>query len=136
MRLTSFRQKIAVCAAVAALGFSALSVSRSVAADKAEDSAIAVIMKKGFKSTKTKPSIVKKAIDGTASKEELNTLLGYCKDLQKQKPPKGEQKDWDEKISTLTKATEALIKGDSGAADSLKAAANCKECHKVHQPDT
>jgi hypothetical protein len=135
MTLTSFRQKMAIFAAVAALGFSAVSVTRSLAADKAEDSAISVVMKKGFKSTKTKPSLVKKAIDGTATKEELNTLLGYVKDLKKQKPPKGEQKSWDEKIAALTTATEATIKGDSGAADSLKAAANCKECHKAHQPD-
>ena len=133
MKQSAFQRKLIVCAAIAALGVSAIGVRMAMAADK--DSDIVVIMKKGFKSTKTKASILKKATDGTATKDELTTLLGYAKDLQKAKPPQGEQKSWDAKTASLVTATEGLIKGDASAAASMKSAANCKECHKLHKPD-
>jgi hypothetical protein len=135
MKQTFFQRKLILCAAVAALGFSALGVKIALAADAEKDSDITVIMKKAFKSTKTKPSILKKAQDGTATKEELSSLLDYTKQLQKTKPPKGEQKDWDDRMSMLVKASEALVAGDTSAVKDLKTAGNCKECHKLHQPD-
>ena len=127
------QRKLIVCAALAAMSISAAGVKLAMAEDK--DSEITVIMKKAFKSTKTKPSIVKKALDGSATKEELTSLLEYTKQLQKTKPPKGEQKDWDERNTKMVKATEGLIAGDKSAMNDLKSAAACKDCHKLHQPE-
>ncbi len=80
-----------------------------------------------------KPSMVQKAIDGTATADEVKTLLGYCQELAKAKPPKGEQKDWNERTTALTTAVEAISKGDKTAGPKLKTAANCKACHELHQ---
>ena len=139
MKQSSMQRKITVWAAAAALGLGAVGVSLSMAADKEaeKDSDITEVMKKGFKGSKKPPvpSIVKKALDGTATKDELAKLLEYSKTLQKAKPPKGEQKDWDERTGGLVKATEEIIKGEKAGAENLKAASDCKACHKLHHPD-
>ena len=131
MKQNAFQRNLIVCAAIAAMGLSAVGVKMATAADK-EDSEIAVVMKKNFKG---KTSIFKKATDGTATKEELTTLLEGTKTLQKAKPPKGEQQDWDERTAKLQKATDALLGGDKAAIKDLKSAGACKDCHKLHQPE-
>ena len=133
MSKSKFFRRLFVFTATAALGLSMVGVKLSLGADK--DSEIMTIMKKGFKGTKTKPSIVKKAGEGKATKEELASLLEYCKDLQKTKAPKGDAKDWDERTAALTKAAEGLVKGDKGAGEAMNTAANCKKCHELHKED-
>lgn len=136
MKQTAFQRKFTVCAALAALGLSVAGVKISMAAEKPEkDSDIQVIMKKAFKGKKPQPSLVKKAQDGQASPEELKSLLEYTKQLQKTKPPKGEIADWDERNTAIVAAAELMVKGGAGGGAALKAAVNCKECHKLHQPE-
>jgi hypothetical protein len=130
------------------MGVGLVGVSVSHAAD--EDSPIAKVMKKAFKgpgrggpggaapgagNREKKPSLVQKAAEGKASPDEVKTLLGYCQDLSKAKPPKGEQADWDARVGKLVSAVELLNKGDKSGGAQLKAAANCKECHKLHKED-
>ena len=131
------RKQIWVFAIAAAIGVGGVGLKLSRAAEKSgeKDSEITTIMKKAFKGSRQKPSIVQKAAQGKASQDELKSLLGYTQDLTKTKPPKGEQSDWDERTSKLVKAVEALNKGEKSAGGDLKAAANCKECHKLHKED-
>lgn len=136
MKQTPFQRKLTVCAALAALGLSVIGVQVSRAAAKPEkDSDITVIMKKAFKGSKTKPSLVKKAQEGQASPEELKSLLEYTQQLQKTKPPQGEVKDWDERNTGMVAAAELLVKGDKSGGAALKTSADCKACHKLHQPE-
>jgi hypothetical protein len=136
----------AAVAVVVGVGVTAMSASTSRAAD--EDSPIATVMKKAFKGAggrpgpgaaagnkEKKPSLVQKAVEGKASPDEIKQLLGYCQELTKQKPPKGEQADWDTRTGKLVSAVELLSKGDKSGGPQLKAAANCKECHKLHKED-
>lgn len=131
MRHASLYRKLTFCSAAAAFGVCVMSVKLALAADK--ESEIQGIMKNGFKSSKTKSSIFKKATTGDASAEELKTLLDYVQKLQKDTPPQGEQKDWDTRTDALVKATQAAIKGDKDAGKTLATAGACKDCHKLHQ---
>ena len=85
------------------------------------------IMKKGFKSTKEKPALLKKVVDGTATVEEKTKLAEYIKKLVTLKPPEGGADSWKKKTQALNSA---MMKNDLKA---LKNAANCKACHKVHK---
>ena len=85
------------------------------------------IMKKGFKSTKEKPALLKKVIDGSATAGEKAKLAEYVKKLVTLKPPEGDADSWKEKTQALNAA---MMKNDLKA---LKTAANCKACHKVHK---
>ena len=134
MKQTPFQEKLTVCAAIAALGLSVIGVKVSMAAAKPEkDSDITVIMKKAFKGSKAKPSLVKRAQEGQATPEELKTLLEYTQQLQKTKPPKGEMKDWDERNTGMVAAAELLVKGDKAGGAALKTSADCKACHTAHK---
>src|SRR5689334_13987494 len=116
-----FKRQLCVYTAVAAFAGAAVGI-RTFAADKGSD--IGEIMKKAFKGAggpgggkkgpgggapggaggAKKPSLVQKAIDGSASPDEIKSLLGYCKDLAATKPPKGDQKDWDDRCTKLVNA--------------------------------
>ena len=85
------------------------------------------IMKKGFKSTKEKPALLKKVIDGSATAGEKAKLAEYVKKLVTLKPPEGDADSWKKKTQALNAA---MMKNDLKA---LKTAANCKACHKVHK---
>jgi len=150
--MKGIKRHLCVVAAVAALGMSGL-VAHTYAADMGAD--IEEIMKKAFKGAggpkkpgapggggaaggapaggAKKPSLVQKAVDGTASADEIKSLLGYCQDLAKAKPPKGDQKDWDERCTKMVNAVEAISKGDKSAGPKLKEASNCKACHELHK---
>ena len=147
------------CAAAVGLGVMGIKLSPSSAADKGDDSDITKIMKKAFKGpgrggpgggpggpggpgggggpggAPKKPSLLGKAIEGTATEEELKSLLGYTQDLAKAKPPKGEPADWDDRTSRMVKDVEALSKKDKSGVADLKKASNCKECHTKHKED-
>jgi len=85
------------------------------------------IMKKGFKGSKENPPLLKKVIGGSATAEEKAKLAAFIKKLATLKPPEGDAVSWKEKTQALVVAVE---KNDLKA---LKAAANCKACHKVHK---
>ncbi len=102
---------------------------KAIAAEKAEKS-IKDVMKTQMKGD-TAP--IKKAIKGELSKEEVAQLLADVKVLASSKPPQGEEASWKEKTTALVSACEKLEKGEAGAGDALKAAANCKACHDVHK---
>jgi cytochrome c556 len=109
----------------------ASSVFRSVAADeKKDESAIGKVMKDHFKGD---TSDIKKATKGELSKDEVTKLLAALKTLPTAKPSKGESASWKEKSEALVLAGEKLEKGDAGAGDAVKAAANCKSCHDAHR---
>lgn len=65
---------------------------------------------------------------GEASKEEKMKLLEAYEALAKNKPPKGDEKDWKAKTDALVKA----VKDDDKAA--YKKAVNCGACHSAHKP--
>ena len=46
-----------------------------------------------------------------------------------------EMASWKEKTAAMVKASRALKAGESGAAETYKAAANCKACHTAHRPE-
>jgi len=109
--------------------FAALAAFASFASAKKSDQheIFEEIMKKGFKGTKEKPAPLKKVIDGTATAEEKTKLAEYVKKLVTLKPPEGDAASWKEKTQALNAA---MVKNDLKA---LKAASNCKACHKVHK---
>ena len=114
-----------VCGFVAATAW-ALS---PVADDAKPKHAIKEVMADAHKS-----KLVNKVQDGQASKEEKEKLLGLYISLYENKPPKGDQASWNEKTGALVVAGAKVVLGQEGAADSLKAAANCGACHKAHKP--
>jgi Spy/CpxP family protein refolding chaperone len=79
-------------------------------------------------------SLLNKATGANASKEDKEKLLNLYKDLAANKPPQGDEKSWGEKTSALVKAAEANVKGEAGAGNKVRQAANCMACHRVHRP--
>jgi gas vesicle protein len=65
--------------------------------------------------------------NGTATKEEKEKLLEGYEALVKNKPPKGDEKDWKTKTEALVKA----VKDDD--KDAYKKAVNCGACHGAHK---
>ena len=98
----------------------------------AETHKMSTVMKKGFKAD---DGPYKKALAGEASAEELKTLYAYVQSMAKHKVEKGEQTDYDAKVKELVAAAKKLMDGDKSAAKHLKAAGNCKACHKAHKPN-
>jgi len=64
---------------------------------------------------------------GEASKEEKEKLLEAYESMVKQKPPKGDEKDWKTKTEALVKAVKDNDK------EALKKAVNCGACHGAHK---
>jgi hypothetical protein len=65
--------------------------------------------------------------EGKASKDEKEKLLEAYEAMGKNKPPKGDEKDWKEKCDALVKA----VKADDFEA--FKKAVDCKGCHSAHK---
>lgn len=105
----------------------------SVAAD--HDKVIEQVMKDYHKAPKGVDPICKKAVDGTATPEELKKLIAGYKAMAKTKPPQGDAASWKEKNAKLVSTSEALLKGGADARASYKEAVNCKACHSAHKPD-
>jgi cytochrome c556 len=100
------------------------------AADEAKKGSTKQVMKDHFKGD---TSDLKKAVKGELSKEQVSTLLAAVKNLPGNKPPKGDDASWKEKSEALVAAMEKLDKGEAGAGEAVKTAANCKACHDVHK---
>ena len=122
-------------AVLAALVVALASAASATAGDKKADKPqydSKEVMKQAHKGD---VSLYKKVEKGTSTAADHAKLLELYKALAANKPPKGDQKSWDEKTGALVKAAEALQKGDANAKAQLKAAANCKACHTAHKPD-
>lgn len=78
-------------------------------------------------------SLYKTVATGKGSQADADKLLGYIKELQGQKPPKGEQADYDKKVASLVKAAEGVAAKNPGALQQLQVAGNCKACHSAHK---
>jgi len=74
-----------------------------------------------------KDKLNEKFSGGTASKEEKQKLLDAYEAMLKQKPPKGDEKDWKTKVEALVKA----VKDDD--KDAYKKAVMCGACHTAHK---
>ncbi len=98
--------------------------------EKKEPSVIGKAMKEHFKGD---TSNIKKAAKGELTKEQVTTLLAAAKTVAAAKPAKGDEASWKAKNGALVTALEKLEKGEAGAGDAVKAAANCKACHDVHK---
>jgi len=103
---------------------------KSLAEDKKPEMTIKQVMKEKMKGDNCD---IKLAIKGELPKEKVTTLLAAVKNLGGQKPPKGDETAWKEKCAALVSALEKLDKGEAGAADAVKTAANCKACHEAHK---
>jgi hypothetical protein len=123
----------AVVALLLALGAAVLAAAEGKKEGKADKPQYetAEIMKQAHKGD---ASLVKKIENGTSTAADHAKLLELYKALAANKPPKGDQKSWDQKTAALVKAAEALQKGDANAKAQLKAAANCRACHTAHRP--
>ncbi len=80
-------------------------------------------------------SLLNKATGPNAAKEDKEKLLSLYKALAENEPPKGDANSWKEKTSNLIKAAEANLKGEQGAGQKVRQAANCMACHRVHRPN-
>ena len=106
-----------VCCAVAALVVG-LSVSLLSAADEKPKYTIKEVMK--FQKDE---KLVDKFKKGEISKDEKAKLLEGYESMLKHKPPKGDEKEWKEKVEGVVKA----IKDDD--KDAFGKAADCGGCH-------
>jgi hypothetical protein len=112
---------------VAALVLTGMGVGSYRAAD---DVSIEDVMKKLHKS---KPSLFTKVVDGKGSKEDNDLVVSLYEALAKDKPGKGDEKDWKERTDNLLAAAKGVAAGEKGAGAKLKAAADCKGCHSLHK---
>jgi hypothetical protein len=117
--------------AVLTLGLAA-SLGMFRAADDKPKYTIEEIMEKAHKG---KPSLLKKVVEGKASKDEKSQLLEYYQELSKNKPEKGDAGDWKKRTGSLVKVAKDVVAGKEGATKVLGKTANCKACHELHKPD-
>jgi hypothetical protein len=76
-----------------------------------------------------KGGLLKKAVDGKASKDEVKDLVELYESLPANKPPKGDEKAWKEKTEALISAAKAFAANEQGGKQKLQKASNCKACH-------
>ena len=112
----------AIVAVIAGASVSLLSVSLSAAADEKPKYTIKEVMK--FQKDE---KLVDKFKKGEITKEEKAKLLEGYESMLKHKPPKGEEKDWKEKVEAVVKS----IKDDD--KDAFGKATNCAACHGKHK---
>jgi hypothetical protein len=121
---------------VCVLGFILLAAgmkAREVAANRSAAAAepkhkIKAVMKKCMAG-----GLCKKVASGKASEAEQKELLEMFQSLAANKPPRGEEKSWNEKTKSLVDAAQAVVDGKDGAGAQLQKAANCKACHDNHK---
>ena len=114
-------KRLVSCAIVALVA--GVSVSLLAAADDAKPKYTIKEVMKFQKDEK----LVDKFKKGEITKEEKAKLLDGYEAMLKQKPPKGEEKDWKEKCEAVVKA----IKDDD--KDAFGKAVDCGKCHGAHK---
>jgi hypothetical protein len=108
-----------------------LVASLTLAGVRAKDKAPGHTTKEVMKAVKG--GLLKHVLEQTATVEQQHILLEYVKSLPDNKPPKGDTASWKMKTRELIKATNAVVKGRSGAIERLTKASNCKACHGTHK---
>lgn len=103
----------------------ALAICWMAGASVAEDEKPKMTIKEAMKLHKDKLNT--KFAEGKASKEEKEKLIEAYEAMGKNKPPKGDEKEWKEKCEALVKAVKADDKEAFGKA------VNCKSCHDAHK---
>jgi flagellar motor switch protein FliG len=88
------------------------------------------VMKGAFKGD---TSLYKNVATGKGTPADAEKLLGQIKDLKGTKAPKGEQKDYDDKVAKLIAAAEGVVAKSPDALKTLQTAGNCKACHSEHR---
>ncbi len=83
------------------------------------------IMKKAYRGKKESPSLVQKALKGTADESEMKKLVEYHTALAQATPRKGDANAWKKLTADLL---DAMQKND---VDALKKTSNCAACHKA-----
>lgn len=119
-------RKLIVAGVVLAFGW--LAVSLFAAEDEKPKYAIKDVMK-----TCMKGGLCGKVAKGEANDEEKAKLVEYFTALCANKPPKGDAESWKAKTEALLAAAKEAAEGKEGAADKLKAAAKCADCHSAHK---
>jgi hypothetical protein len=118
-------------AALLAVAFAGMTVLG--AADDKPKYDIEAIMGKAHGENNDK--LLKKVLSGKASDAEKKELLELYTELGKNKPPKGDAKDWKKKTDALVSAAKDVAGGKKEAEKGLEKAANCKTCHEAHRKD-
>lgn len=89
------------------------------------------IMEKAHKPPKN--SLFVKVKSGKANEEQKKQLLELYEELAKNKPEKGDLKDWQRRTNALVQAAKDVVDGKDGASQGLAKAADCKGCHQLHR---
>jgi hypothetical protein len=133
---TKFRRGLSLLAIASLSGVSIFAGSAHFAsgADAAKPS-IEDVMKKAFKGKGKDKSTALVAIvaSGKGTPEQNKQMVEACEALVGQKPPKGDQKEWDKRCADLLAAAKAVAGGDKKAGMTLQKAADCKACHTAHK---
>ncbi len=107
-------------------------VAPAKAADEKPKYTIEEVMKKIHKPKND--NVFGRIVGGKGTAEDKKLMVEYYESLPLNKPPKGDQKEWEKRTQAVLAAAKAVEKGgDAKAVATLKAAANCKECHDLHQ---
>jgi hypothetical protein len=91
------------------------------------------IMEKAHKAPKGKLNLFQTVVKGKASEAQKKQLVEYYEELAKNKPEKGDLKDWQKRTGAMVKASKDVLSGKEGASKELAKAANCKQCHELHR---
>ena len=75
----------------------------------------------------------RKALKGTASREELSELLKISQNLAGQTPPKGDKTEWSKRTKELISALQDGVDQKEGAVERIKKAVRCVDCHRTHR---
>jgi len=92
-------------------------------------------IKEVMKMAHGKDGLRNKVVDGTATKEEKEKLLELYTALSQNKPPKGDEKDWQERTGKLVKAAKDVVAGKAEGIKGLPQPADCMACHSMHRPE-
>lgn len=111
----------------------AVFVSHSDAAPQDEPEEKKITIKDVMKKAHGKDGLTKKVATGKASDEEKKELQTLYEAMAKLKQPKGTDKSWKALNDSLVEAAKLAVAGDATAPKKLKAASNCKGCHKLHK---
>src|SRR5262245_47572838 len=115
-------------AAVVVVAFAGLGAYR--AAEK-EDPKYTI--KEVMKVAHGKNGLLKKVVGGNAEDREKKDLLEMYDAMGKNKPPKGDEKEWKDRCDSIAAACKELIDNKEGAGKKLQKAANCMACHTAHR---
>jgi hypothetical protein len=83
--------------------------------------------------TAYKEKLANKVVKGEATPEEKQRLLVLYEALAKTAPPRGDTQSWRTKTSSLVRAAQAALEGQTDAPVLLKKTMECGACHTKHK---